>query len=121
MDNKAENTTAKGPSAINATVAELMAVAAAVAAGFEAGVEYHVNAGRKAGLTDEDLVAAANVGLKLRQASMESTVHSARELLAPGGHTHEQGGCGCGQNESQEGGCCSDEESNEGGGCCGGH
>jgi AhpD family alkylhydroperoxidase len=109
VENKSAETTAKGPSAINATTAELMAIAASVAAGFEAGVEYHVNAARKAGLTDEDLVAAANVGLKLRQASMESTVSAARALLAPGekGHEHGEGGCGCGHGGG--GGGCGDE------------
>ncbi|KAF0244857.1 MAG: hypothetical protein FD180_2159 [Planctomycetota bacterium] len=107
MENKTAETTAKAPSAINASVAELLSVAASMAAGFEAGVEYHVNAGRKLGIADEDLVQAANVGLKLRQAATEGSVHMARELLAPGekGHEHGEGGCGCGQNK---GGCGDD-------------
>ena len=98
MDNKSAATTAKSPSAINASVAELLSVAASMAAGFEAGVEFHINAGRKLGIADEDLVQAANVGLKLRQAATEGSVHMAKELLAPGekGHEHGEGGCGCG-------------------------
>jgi AhpD family alkylhydroperoxidase len=104
MENKTAEQTAKGASAINASIAELLSVAASMAAGFEAGVEYHVNAGRKLGLSDEDLVAAANVGLKLRQAATEGAVHTAKELLAPGekGHEHGEGGCGCGHSH---GGC----------------
>ena len=108
MDNKAADTTVKGPSVINASVAELLSIAGAMAAGFEAGVEYHVNAARKLGIADEDLVQAANVGLKLRQASTEGAVHMARELLAPGakGHEHGEGGCGCGHGH----GGCGDEK-----------
>ena len=99
-----ENKTAKSPTAITQTIAELMAVAAAMAAGFDAGVEYHVTEGRKLGISDEDLVAAANVGLKLRQASTESAVNSAKNLLAPGGEAKSDGGgCGCGH-----GGCGDD-------------
>jgi alkylhydroperoxidase/carboxymuconolactone decarboxylase family protein YurZ len=106
-----ENQTAKTPGAITATVAQLLSVAASMAAGFEAGLEYHVKKGRTLGLTDEDLIQAANVGLKLRQASMESAVHSAREMLAPGekdaeGHEHGGGGCGCGHGG---GGGCGDD------------
>lgn len=97
-----EQKTAKGPSAVSASVAELMSVAAAVAAGFEAGIEYHVTAGRKAGVSDEDLILAVNVGLKLRQASMQQSVSAAQELLAPGEKGHEHGGCGCGHGDCKD-------------------
>lgn len=109
MDKQAtDKETTKGPSAINATIAELIAVAASMAAGFEAGVEYHVAEGRKLGIADEDLVVAANVGLKLRQASMESTVHAAKSLLAPGAEGEaKEGGCGCGHGH---GGCGDDHD-----------
>ena len=103
MESETAETTAKGATAINATVAELLSIAAAMGAGFEAGVEFHVNAARKLGLSDEDLVQAASVGLKLRQAATESAVHSARALLAP--EEKGEGKCGCGHDH----GGCGDE------------
>ncbi|NUN50809.1 MAG: carboxymuconolactone decarboxylase family protein [Candidatus Brocadiae bacterium] len=101
-----EQSTAQSPTAINATVAELMALAAAVATGYEQAVAFHVQAARKLGLSDEDLIQAVGVGLKLRQATTEGVVSTARELLAPG--EKAEGGCGCGHDH---GGCGSESES----------
>ena len=64
-------------------VDELVAIAASVAGNCEACFEYHHEQARKLGVSDDDMLRAVNLGLRIKQVPHQSLMRAAQKALAP--------------------------------------
>lgn len=83
-------------------IAELVAIGAAIAANCEPCLKYHHRKATELGITDEDMIQAVNVALRIKEQPTKMMVQLAQRLLAP--EAAEAGGGCCGGSGS--GGCC---------------
>ena len=69
---------------VTPAVAELIAIGASIASNCEPCFRYHYDQARKLGVTNDELLAAVNVGLQVKDASAQATVRLAQRYLVPG-------------------------------------
>lgn len=95
----------ENPSLISEPVAELLALAAAMAANNEDAFQRANFNLHKLGVTREDRIKAVNLAIQVKMAPFNNLMDMAHGYLAGGA---PEGGCGCGcEGEScGEGGCC---------------
>ncbi len=103
---------------ITETVAEFIALGAAMAANNEEAFQVHHYRLHKLGAAKEDLIKAVNIALQVKMAPHRALVEMAEHYLVGGANPEEMGGC-CGGSCSCEEGECSEEGCGEGG--CGCH
>ena len=101
---------------ITETVAELIAMATAMAANNEDAFQQHNFNLHKLGVSREDRIKAVNIAIKVKMVPHNNLMDMAQGYLAPGGGCcGGEEGCGCGEGEG-EGACCGGDE-----GCSCGH
>jgi len=111
-----ENPTPEMPKLVNDQVAELIAMAAAVAANAEQAFQASHYRACKLEISKPDMIKAVNIGLSVKAAPHQNIMDMAQAFLV--GPGPKEGGC-CGGDcacESDGEGCCDEE----GAGCCGG-
>lgn len=74
---------AEQPSIFSDAVAELVALGAAIAANCEVCFKFHYSAARKLGVSNEDMLRAVNVALRVKDVPAQSMVELARRHLLP--------------------------------------
>jgi alkylhydroperoxidase/carboxymuconolactone decarboxylase family protein YurZ len=82
-------------SALTPAVTEIVAIAAAVAAGSDAAFRRHVERAEAQGLSREDLIQVVNMALAVREQPVRELVETAREMLIPDGANGCAPGSGC--------------------------
>jgi AhpD family alkylhydroperoxidase len=80
---------------VTPAVAELIALGASIASNCEPCFRHHYDQARKLGVTSEDMIAAVNVALQVKDAPAQSIVQLARRYLVPNA---SPAGAGCGEN-----------------------
>ncbi len=91
------------PSLMTPAVAELVALGAAVAGNCEACFEYHHQQATRLGVSEEDMIRAVNLGLRIKEVPHQSLMQSAQKALAP---EQAQGQACCGGGGDGEGSKC---------------
>jgi hypothetical protein len=105
---------------ITETVAELIAMAAAMAANNEDAFQQHNFNLHKLGVSREDRIQAVNIALRVKMAPHNNLMDMAQGYLAgKGGCCGGSGEEGCCGGEGGEEGCCGGGEGEEGGCGCG--
>jgi len=92
---------AEQPPIFNEWVAELVALGAAIASNCEPCFRYHHRKAVELGISQDDMVQAVNVALKVKEQQAKAMVSLAQKLLVP--EATKSGGC-CGGEDKP--GCC---------------
>lgn len=87
------------PSLMNASVAELIALGAAVAGNCEPCFRFHYDAARRLGVSRIDMMRAVDIGLQVKQAPHRKVMETVQRYLPSESASPEA--CGCGST-----GCC---------------
>ena len=96
---------AAGASLMTPAVAELVALGAAVAGNCEACFEYHHQQATRLGVSEDDMIRAVNLGLRIKEVPHQSLMQSAQKALAPE-QAQGQACCSGGGQSGGDANCC---------------